>query len=585
MIKHISAIYGLLTPNERRRALLLLLLAIAMALVETCGVASVMPFLAVLGNPSLVETNPYLARAFELGGFADRNSFLIALGGVTLFLVVGAAAFRSFAQYAVFRYANMRRYSLSVRLFERYLGQPYEFFLGRNSAEIGARILSEVDQLVDGGIMPLVQMIAYGIVIAMLIGLMVLVDPSVAAVVTLVVGGFYAVIFLLSRKLLGRLGRERVIANQARFRTASEAFGGIKDIKLTGSEAAYLARFRVPAHAYASHKATNDTVSLVPRHLIEALALGGAIALALVLMLSRQDLGAVLPILGLYAVAGYRLLPAAQSVYNGLSRMRFNGAAVDAVVEDLKNTVAEGSGLASAPMPFHGAIRLDDVTYRYPGAARAALNGVQMEIAAGSAVGFVGATGAGKTTAVDLVLGLLAPSSGRILIDGVPLASDNRRAWQAKLGYVPQAIYLADASVAENIAFGVAGGAIDAAAVERAARMANIHEFVVSLPSGYDTRVGERGVRLSGGQRQRIGIARALYRDPPVLVFDEATSALDNATEAAVMEAVGALHGRKTIIIVAHRLSTTRGCDRIFTFVDGRVSENLEPQLLWRAQA
>jgi ABC-type multidrug transport system fused ATPase/permease subunit len=263
--------------------------------------------------------------------------------------------------------------------------------------------------------------------------------------------------------------------------------------------------------------------------------------------------------------------------------MRASAAAVEAVIGDLKG---QPPPLASAPrpLPFREAIRFDDVTYQYPGATRPALRGADLAIPAGTAVGFIGATGAGKSTAVDLFLGLLVPTQGRILIDGVPLAADNRREWQANLGYVPQAIFLADATVAENIAFGVPAADIDRAAVERAARMANIHDFVVTaLPNGYDTAVGERGIRLSGGQRQRIGIARALYRDPPVLVFDEATSALDSTTEAAVMEAVGALHGRKTMIIVAHRLSTTRGCDRIFTFVDGTVSENLEPQLLWSA--
>ena len=266
-----------------------------------------------------------------------------------------------------------------------------------------------------------------------------------------------------------------------------------------------------------------------------------------------------------------------------MTRIKFNTAAVEAVLDDLKVQAVPLSGPA-APIPFRHSIRLENVSYRYPSARKPSLSGFDVEIAAGAAIGFIGATGAGKTTAVDLILGLLMPSSGRMLVDGVPITADNRRGWQANIGYVPQAIFLADASVAQNIAFGVPPAEIDQAAVERAARAANIHDFVVSgLPQGYQTEVGERGVRLSGGQRQRIGIARALYRDPPVLVFDEATSALDNATEAAVMEALGRLHGEKTIIIVAHRLSTTRDCDRIFTFAGGVVSENSEPQLLWRA--
>ena len=291
-MKQFLALFAIFTPRERRRAVLLLLVAIGMAIVETLGVASVMPFLAILGNQGLIDTNPYLAAIYRAGGFADHQAFLFAIGVATLAVVIGAAVFRACAQYAVFRYANMRRYSISVRMFAHYLGQPYEFFLNRNSSDVTARVLSEVDQVVDSWIMPGVQMVAYAIVVVMLVGLLVAVSPVVAAIVVVVVGGFYAGIYALNRRLLGRSGRERAQANRRRFGTASEAFGGIKEIKLLGREEDYLKRFQEPAFAYARHKASNDTIALVPRYFIEAVAFGGVLMLALGLMMTEDTISA-----------------------------------------------------------------------------------------------------------------------------------------------------------------------------------------------------------------------------------------------------------------------------------------------------
>lgn len=571
-------IHALLTRRERWRGLILIGVAILMALVETLGVASIMPFLAVLGNPSVVESNTFLAWFYRRGGFVSTDAYLYILGLAALVAVVVAALFRAAAQYTIFRFANMRRYSLSKRLFDGYLGQPYAFFLHRNSADLVKRTLSDVDIVVDQFLMPGVQLIAYSIVAVTLLTLLIVVDPAVAACVLLVVCGLYAAIYLLSRRLLARLGHDRNLANRQRFSEASEAFDGIKEIKLLGKEATFAGRFTVPAFRFASHKATNDTLALVPRYLIEAVAIGGALAVALVLMRTRQDLGAVLPILGLYAIAGYRLLPAVQQIYSGLTRLRFGLPVAESVVEDLHVHQAEGLKTEEVrTLQLHQSIRLEAVTFRYHGALRPAVDAVDLEISAKTTVGVIGATGAGKTTIIDLILGLLEPTAGRILIDGEPLSSSNRGAWQRSIGYVPQTIFLADASVAENIAFGVPREKIDWAAVERAARIANIHDFVANeLPKGYDADIGERGVRLSGGQRQRIGIARALYRDPSMLVFDEATSALDDVTEAAVLEAVSKLQHKKTIILIAHRLTTIDRCDRRYELLRGKVKKITE---------
>jgi ATP-binding cassette, subfamily B, bacterial PglK len=580
----IGTIVALLTPREQRQGIALLVIAVARALIETLGVASVMPFLAVLSSPGMVETNSFLAWMYKRGGFAHHEEFLFVLGLAAMTMIIAAVTFRAVAQYAIFQYVNMRRYSISVRLFNGYLGQPYTFFLNRNSADLAKRALSDVDIIVDGCLMPSVQLIAYGIVAAMLVVLLVIVDPLIASAVLIMVGGLYFAIYLMSRGFLARTGRDRNFANRQRFMEAAQTFGGIKEVKLLGQEAVFADRFRRPAHRFSKHRATSDTIAQVPRYLIEAVAFGGVIAMALALMKTRQDLGEVLPVLGLYSFAGYRLLPACQHIYYGLARLRFGLPMVESVVEDLIARTAKQYSPDVLPVQaVTKSIRLEGVSFRYPGATQCAVDSVDLEIAANSTVGLIGATGSGKTTVADLIVGLLVPTEGRILIDGLLLTDSNLRTWQRNIGYVPQALFLTDASVAENIAFGIPSEAIDHAAVERAARTANIHDFVVdNLVRGYDTEIGERGVRLSGGQRQRIGIARALYRDPTVLVFDEATSALDIETEAAVMEAISRLRHDKTIIIIAHRLTTIEGCDRVYQFEAGkaRVSRDAPiPQL------
>ncbi|MCG5539093.1 ABC transporter ATP-binding protein [Halorhodospira sp. 9622] len=555
-------------------------MVVVMALLETAGVASVMPFLSVLGNPEVVETNPVLNQLYVGLGFESVDTFLMALGAGAFGLIVFSAAFRSLTIYAMNRWAWMRMHSLSERLLETYLRQPYAYFLNRHSGDMGKSILTETQQLQQQVIKPGLDALAYGVVVIAIVTLLVVIDPVLAAGVATVLGGMYALIYWGVRGFLDRIGRDRVRANQERFQAAGEALGGIKDIKLLGREHAYLSRFRGPSIRFAKHQATSQTLSQVPKFLIEAVAFGGIIALTLVLMATHGGttgggLGEVLPVLGLYAFAGYRMLPAAQHVYQGLAKLRFGGGAVDSIYNDLhrRQALAEIRKQPPAPLVPQREVALENVHYTYPNAPAPALQGIDLHIPVGSSVGLVGSTGAGKTTLVDVILGLLRPTEGAITVDGEPVTDTNLRAWQQALGYVPQEIFLTDASVAENIALGVPPERIDHEQVERCARMAQLHDFVVQeMPQQYKTVVGERGVRLSGGQRQRIGIARALYHDPSVLVFDEATSALDNVTEKAVMEAIDALHHQKTIILIAHRLSTVRNCDQVVLLEKGQIT-------------
>ena len=544
-----------------------------MGLVETAGVVSVLPFLAVLSNPELVRENAWLAAAHEWGGFESDRAFLVALGAGVFAMVVVSLLFKTLTLYAMTRFAQMRAYAIGARLLAGYLAQPYAWFLNRHSADLARTVLHEVPLAVSGVLLPAIRLVAYAVVALCLIGLVVLVDPAVALGTAAVLGLAYGAIFLGIRRLLARIGAARLAANAERFQIVQEATGGIKDVKILGLERSLAARFRPPARRMAEHNTLSMVLSESPRHLLEAVLFGGMLLVVLQMMLTRPGgLSEVLPVIGLYAFAGVRLFPAMQQIYATLTQMRYNRPALDALHADLA-AIAAAPALPSPAPPLGLARRLElrGVHYAYPNAERAALDGLDLDIAARSTVGIVGGTGAGKTTAVDVILGLLEPQAGELRVDGQAIGPARRGAWRASIGYVPQQIFLADDTVAGNIAFGLAPEAIEMDRVERAARIAELHGFVTAeLAEGYATPVGERGVRLSGGQRQRIGIARALYRDPDVLVLDEATSALDNLTERAVMDAVHNLGRAKTVIMIAHRLSTVRACDEIFLMEHGR---------------
>jgi ABC-type multidrug transport system fused ATPase/permease subunit len=575
MNKTISKLFDLLTLKERRQSYLLLCMILLMALLDMLGVASIMPFMAVLANPDLVVSNTYLAWLYHNMGFTDSEKFIFFLGIMVFVILVSAIIFKAFTSYVMFRFTNMLIYSLSQRLIAGYLRQPYDWFLNRHSSDLGKVILSEVGQIISGSVVPMMQIIVHGTVVITLLVLLMIVDPKLTMIVALGVGGAYTVIYLLLRGYLRSLGAERLRSNQARFQTVSEVFGGIKDVKVSGLESVFVKRFKVPALKLAKVGTAFSLVSVLPRYGLEAIVFGGMLLLILYLMAGSNGIEQALPILAVYAFAGYRLMPALQQTYNQLTNLRFTSPALDSIHKDLMLLSVDQDDsltvLSPAPMGLFNELKLEKVSYTYPKSDQITLNEITFKVAVHSTVGLVGATGSGKTTAVDLILGLLQPQHGKLLVDGIPITPDNVRAWQRSIGYIPQHIYLADDSVSANIAFGISPEKIDHAAVEHASRIANLHEFVITeMEEGYATLVGERGVRLSGGQRQRIGIARALYHDPEVLILDEATSALDNLTEQAVMEAVHNIGHRKTIIMIAHRLSTVRECDKIFLLDHGQ---------------
>ena len=575
MLSTYRRIFELLDRGERRSLGWLLVLVVVMGLTDMAGVASILPFLAVVSDPGLAHSNPYLVLLYDASGVKSDQSFLIVLGlGVLVVVAVGTCV-KVVTQYMLSRFSHLRNHTISSRLLARYLHQPYVWFLNHHSANLGATVLGEVDKLVGGSMIPAMRILANAVSMAFLIALLVAVNPTVALASAVFLGGAYGLIFVFVRKKLTVLGRQRIAANESRHRMAAEAFGGMKELKLLDLAEQYIARFQEPSYQQATSSSASQIIGEIPKYLLEAIAFGGMVVLILALLiLGDGSLAGILPLMGVFAFATLKIFPATQQVYNSLTLMRFSEPILAKVHADMagqsRTHERPDSRAAVRPLPLRTRLDLIDVQFSYPQASRTALVGLSLSIAAKTTVGIVGGTGAGKTTAVDLILGLLDPSSGRIEVDGVPLSPATMRSWQKTLGYVPQQIYLADDSVSANIALGIPPELRDQVAVERAARLAELHDFVIrDLPQGYDTYVGERGVRLSGGQRQRIGIARALYHNPEVLILDEATSALDTLTERAVMHAVNNLSHARTIIIIAHRLSTVRACDTIFLLEHG----------------
>jgi len=575
-LKTIWKLFHLLTGEERRNAVGLLGLVLIVALLDVFGVASIMPFMALLANPGLVETNWFLVATFASArnfGIDNLLEFQITLGALVFVLLTVSLSVKAFASYALLRFALMREYSLGKRLVEGFLNQPYSWFLSRHSADLTKTVLSEVGVVITQGLLPVMELVAQSLVVIALIALLVIVDPWLTFWVGLTLGSAYLFIFSVVRRFLSRIGIERLNANENRYKALSEAFGAFKEVKVSGRESVFVRRFDAPAKTYAQHESAAQIVGQLPRYALEIICFGGLILILVYSMLNVGDFASVLPLVSLYALAGYRMMPALQKIYVSATQFRFARPSVEALYSDF-------STLSTAP-PFHASLAtktlennftLRNITYRYPGTDRPVLNNFNLQVPAGSVVGLVGPSGSGKTTAVDLMLGILVPQVGSLEIDGCNLNMSDIKSWQRNIGYVPQQIYLTDDSIRANIAFGVDACDIDQKAVERAAKLAKLHDFIeAELPQKYETRVGERGIRISGGQRQRIGIARALYHRPQVIIFDEATSALDNLSERAVMSAAYRLGKDVTVVLVAHRLDTVRDCDLIFLMDRGVV--------------
>ena len=571
----IKKIIYLLTPSERKRAFFLLLMILIMAFFEMIGLASIMPFISVLSNPILLETNSILNSIYRYStifGIQNEQDFLFALGIIAFIILVTSISIKGFTTYYQIRFVQLVQHSISKRLLEKYLRQPYSWFLSQHSADFGKTILSEIGMVIGNGVNPLIEIIAKGAVTFAILSLLIVADPKLALIIGFSFGVSYALIYKLTKKYVRHIGKERLKNNQQRFISISDAFGAVKEIKVGGLEEIFINRFSNPNLTMARNLATSSIIEQLPRFILEAIAFGGILSLILILMIQTGSFYNVLPIITLYAFAGYKLMPALQAIYGSLTKFGFVGPSLNQIHNDLIYLKVSQPNDKKKVIPFNKKINLKNIFYNYPNTERTAVKNINLEIPVNNTVGLVGVTGSGKTTIIDIILGLLQAQKGTLEVDGKIITEKNSRFWRRSIGYVPQHIYLSDDTVAANIAFGVEPKDINQEAVEKASKIANLHDFVVNeLTNKYQTTIGERGIRLSGGQRQRIGIARALYHAPKVIILDEATSSLDNETEKAVMDAVNNLNKDITIILIAHRLNTVKNCDIIFKLDKGQL--------------
>jgi ABC-type bacteriocin/lantibiotic exporter with double-glycine peptidase domain len=579
MLTVIRKILDLLSIKERKNLYFLWTVLVIMAFIEMAGIASIMPFMSVVANPEVVETNSWMKQVYEFFRFTSVANFLFFLGLSLLVLTVFSNLLKALTAWWVLRYDNQLNYMLAWRLLAQYMSRPYSFFLDRNTAEMGKNILTEVRTVISGVLSAGMSVLSSTLISLCILILLLLVDPFIAVTVAATLGSAYAGLYLLVRRRLAKISKDNVQVNFMKFKIASEALSGIKDLKILGREEVFLGQFAIHAQRHALNNVAWGIISQLPRYALEVMAFGSILLIVMYFESKQGSSSQMIPLLSLYAFAGYRLLPSVQQIFSGITTVRTNLAALEILHRDLAEGQADRNlerVLAKQnhlqPLPFTRGLELRNVSFCYSGVQVPAIEAISLTIARNTSIGIVGATGSGKTTTVDLILGLLTPTLGQLLVDDVEVDGNNMASWRLNLGYVPQSIFLCDDTITRNIAFGVPEQEIDMAAVVRTARIANLHEFIErELPNGFETVIGERGVRLSGGQRQRIGIARALYRDPAVLIMDEATSALDGVTEHAVMEALHTLSGKKTIIMIAHRLTTVKDCDVIYLMENGRI--------------
>ncbi len=581
MLNTFRRLNQILSRGEKIQLLVLLLTVILMSFLQVAGIASVMPFIALVLEPNLVYENEWLSRAYELFNFSDVHSFIIAIGITMFVFIVFSNAVSALANWLKMRFAWQNNHRLSRRLLEKYLSMPYSYFLNQNSSDLSKNVLGEVGHLTKDFMIPMLMLVSKGIMIIFILAMLLWVNVMVTLIAVFFLGGAYAVIFLSIRKKLKHRGALRLQANKMRYKAVSEAFGGIKEIKVMHREPYFIKKYSQASKEHVRHQAWKAVVGLIPGYALEALAFGGIILFVLLLIISMEgNVQRIVPLVAVFTYAGQKLMPAFQQIFDSFTKMQFNQTVITRLHRDITHGESPGQPRASLklkqelpkPIPFNKEIRLNDITYYYPNTTIPVIANLNLVIKRNTSIALVGATGAGKTTLVDIILGLLIPQKGVIEVDGVPLNEDNIFNWQLNLGYVPQHIYLKDDTVAANIAFGLAEKDVDREMLYHVTKVANIYDFIVNeLPQGFETMVGERGIRLSGGQRQRIGIARALYHDPEVIVFDEATSALDGATEDAVLEAMENAARLKTLIVIAHRLTTVKNCDAIYLIDKGKI--------------
>lgn len=584
MLKQLKELYGLLTTDQRAKLIKLQFLVLLMAFCELASVMSIGPFMALVGDIGQLNGEGFLPQLYKLSGIESPREFLLLLGMSVLLVLAVSALISILTIWRLSMYGSKVGADMSRRLFRHYMHQSWLFHTETSGSELTNRIAHECARVTNNVINPIMQMNARILVVLVLGAGVFLIKPTVAIFGISIFIVAYVVLFRVVRGSLVRKGATISRVQQLRFKLMNEGFGGVRDVSLLGRQRFFTDRFDEASEQFADGVGKVQVISQVPRYAMELVAFGSIILLILYLLSEYDsDLGAILPLLSVYALAGLKLLPSFQQIYHSMSQVRASIVAFQNIREDLQASAIgphpskeenDLRDMRNALTPKE-TIELRNIEFTYPGKAAPALKDINLKFSARQTIGFVGPSGSGKSTLIDILLGLIQPQQGSLRIDGESLYGDGRyRCWQSAIGFVPQSIFLADSSIRENIAFGLPPELIDDEKVTRAIQMAHLEELVEDLPSGVNSRVGDRGVQLSGGQRQRIGIARALYHDASVLILDEATSSLDGITEKLIMDAVKDFSGKKTVIMIAHRLATVKDCDRIYFLRDGQVVDS-----------
>jgi ATP-binding cassette, subfamily B, bacterial PglK len=573
MLRDLRACLELLTPEARWRWAGLVPLVLAVAGLEAVGAGAAFGLITLLSDPTRAATLPVAARIYPWLPRHDGPAIILAFTLLLMAFYIGRSGLVAGVSWAQEQVLNISVQQLSHRLLAAYLAAPYAFHFRRNSATLIAHVSQGVQTAFRGVLGSLVNVACESAVVGALVMILGVTAPGVTLVSVLVVGALLLVPLHLSRRATARWGRGVQQLETSILQSLQQSLGGVKELKLTGREAFFLARFDEQLAAAARLRSRHTVAGTALRMAVETVFVCGLLLVGLLLTLSDGTTTA-LPLLGLYAYAGFRVIPSANRIILNVNALRYSRAWIRDLHADLTvlTTRPRAPGQREAPpIRFTRTVALEGVSYSYEGAGERVLVDVDLTIAKGESIAIVGASGAGKSTLVDLLLGLLEPTAGRISVDGRDIAGA-LRSWQRHIGYVPQEPFIIDDTLRRNIAFGVADREVEDRRVLAALRLAQLAEFVAGLPHGLDTMLGERGTRLSGGQRQRVAIARALYHEPEVLVFDEATSALDTPTERDLIAALEGLRGIKTLVVIAHRLTTVRHCDRLVVLRDGRAA-------------
>ena len=566
------------SKKQRRMIVLLFLVFFVSSLFQVVGVASIFPFINLVLDPEIIHTNAILSHVYNLLNFDSSESFIVFIGVVMFSLIVVSNALSAFTIWVKTKFVMNLNHNLARRLLNIYLSRPYSYFLNKNTSEMGKNILSEINQLTSKMLTPLFDLVINSLIVLAIVIFLMITDFPTTLIAFSILGGSYLLINTFVKRKMGKAGKKRVEANNGRFAITGEALSGIKTTKVFGREEYFLTIFTKYSRRYTRVEAFVKVVSELPKFVLETIAFGGIILLVIILTISNKNATEVIPLVSLFAFAGYRMMPAMQKMYQSVSNIYFSEAILDTLHAELvDNPQIEDFPIFDTitPLPFEKSFDMKHIDFNYERSNIPVLKNVDLKISANTSIGIVGRTGSGKTTLIDIIMGLLPPVNGDIHVDEQKLAQDNIRNWQRNIGYVPQEIFLSDDTIAKNIAFGLHNDSIDIENVRQASKIAALDDFIMNeLPQQYETRVGERGVRLSGGQRQRIGLARALYNNPKILVLDEATSSLDGSTETAVIEAIKNASINRTMIMIAHRLTTVKDCDVIYLIDKGKIIDS-----------